>query len=99
MDIKNRILILISLSIFSLTLYSAENKTAESDVKNQDGNKIVQENETSKDIIRDASDNVEALEKPSGSGLRQKKLSNAFEQFIPSEQISADNAVPFPVDI
>ena len=31
--------------------------------------------------------------------LRDKKLSDAFKDFTPTERISADNAVPFPVDI
>lgn len=34
-----------------------------------------------------------------GNGLKDRKLSEVFEQFVPSESISADNAVPFPVDI
>ncbi|MFT7242685.1 MAG: hypothetical protein ACI82A_000025 [Candidatus Azotimanducaceae bacterium] len=34
-----------------------------------------------------------------GTGLKNRKLSEVFEQFVPSESISADNAVPFPVDI
>jgi len=34
-----------------------------------------------------------------GTGLKTRKLSEVFEQFVPSESISADNAVPFPVDI
>lgn len=34
-----------------------------------------------------------------GAGLKNKKLSVVFEQFVPSETISADNAVPFPTDI
>ena len=34
-----------------------------------------------------------------GSGLKNKKLSDIFEQFVPSETISADNAVPFPTDM
>ena len=34
-----------------------------------------------------------------GAGLRERKLSDVFEQFVPSETISADNAVPFPTDI
>lgn len=36
--------------------------------------------------------------KPTGD-IKKRKLSTAFEQFQPSESISADNAVPFPVDI
>ena len=34
-----------------------------------------------------------------GDGLKNRKLSDIFEQFVPTETISADNAVPFPVDI
>ena len=34
-----------------------------------------------------------------GAGLKDRKLSDIFEQFVPSETISADNAVPFPIDI
>lgn len=34
-----------------------------------------------------------------GTGLKNRNLSEVFEQFVPSESISADNAVPFPVDI
>ena len=33
------------------------------------------------------------------AGLEKEKLSVVFEQFVPSETISADNAVPFPTDI
>lgn len=29
----------------------------------------------------------------------QEKQNRRFDSFVPSEQISADNAVPFPVDI
>ena len=35
----------------------------------------------------------------SGAGLKERTLSEVFEQFVPSETISADNAVPFPIDI
>ncbi len=36
---------------------------------------------------------------PDENKLRERKLSDAFKKFVPSESISADNAVPFPVDI
>lgn len=41
---------------------------------------------------------VQEVVKPS-DGIKEKKLSTIFESFEPSEDISADNAVPFPVDI
>lgn len=36
---------------------------------------------------------------PAAEQLRQRQLSDAFKNFKPSEEISADNAVSFPVDI
>ena len=36
---------------------------------------------------------------PQAENLKNRELGAAFRQFRPSEEISADNAVPFPVDI
>lgn len=36
---------------------------------------------------------------PEADKLRSRDLGEAFSNFRPSEEISADNAVPFPVDI
>ena len=36
---------------------------------------------------------------PAAANLRNRKLGDAFKNFRPSEEISADNAVAFPVDI
>ena len=36
---------------------------------------------------------------PNEQALKQRTLGEAFRSFQPSEEISADNAVPFPVDI
>ncbi|MGB0692224.1 MAG: hypothetical protein ACPGPD_05905 [Pseudomonadales bacterium] len=36
---------------------------------------------------------------PEAGQLRQRDLGDAFRNFKPSEEISADNAVSFPVDI
>lgn len=38
-------------------------------------------------------------QEPEPEKLRKKELGEAFKQFKPSEEISADNAVPFPIDI
>lgn len=38
-------------------------------------------------------------QEPEPEKLRKKELGEAFKQFKPSEEISADNAVPFPTDI
>ena len=36
---------------------------------------------------------------PEAGNLRARELGDAFRNFQPSEEISADNAVSFPVDI
>ena len=36
---------------------------------------------------------------PDAAQLKTRGLGAAFEKFNPSEAISADNAVPFPIDI
>ena len=39
------------------------------------------------------------LEEPAPEQLRNRELGDAFRNFRPSEEITADNAVGFPVDI
>ena len=76
------------------TLVAAQAAETE-DQNNSVGDEIVKIDKPDK-----ANEIAEAkLEKSDGKNLKQKKLSEAFEKFIPSEKISADNAVPFPVDI
>lgn len=43
--------------------------------------------------------NQETASMPQPERLKSKSLGLGFEKFNPSEAISADNAVPFPVDI
>lgn len=38
-------------------------------------------------------------QQPQADNLKNRDLGAAFRSFRPSEEISADNAVPFPVDI
>ncbi len=45
----------------------------------------------------DATQQTEAA--PQADNLRNRDLGDAFRNFQPSEEISADNAVTFPVDI
>ncbi len=56
-----------------------------------------------KDEAKDTNQRADqtAPEKPAAdaTGAEGKSLSKVFQQFVPSESISADNAVPFPVDI
>jgi hypothetical protein len=52
---------------------------------------------------KDNQDQVEPakveVELPDANELRKRNLGEAFKIFKPSEAISADNAVPFPIDI
>lgn len=52
--------------------------------------------DASSEAMADAAPPQDTLD---GAGLKEKKLGDIFEQFVPTETISADNAVPFPVDI
>ncbi|MFT5210475.1 MAG: hypothetical protein ACI9CE_002200 [Flavobacterium sp.] len=92
---KITIVLIILISLFILPAESDGAETEENPDTVVDGN-VVEGNVAEGNIVEEK---VEELEKASGSGLRKKRLSKAFEQFIPSEKISADNAVPFPVDI
>lgn len=50
-----------------------------------------------------ADEQVEAVEEspqePDFSRLKKRELGTTLDRFIPSEEISTDNAVAFPVDI
>lgn len=54
------------------------------------------------DIERPGDEKLNAAEtdpQPEADNLKNRDLGAAFRSFRPSEEISADNAVPFPVDI
>ena len=46
-----------------------------------------------------ASDELSSTEPPRVENLKNRDLGAAFRTFRPTEEISADNAVPYPVDI
>ena len=91
--------------LISLCIFPVDSQGAEEDLVDKESEvpitEIVETGEDSDNFIDESliKENAVELEKSSGLGLKQKNLSKAFEQFIPSEKISADNAVPFPVDI
>lgn len=55
--------------------------------------------EAANPVTQNAPDEIAKTELSPPEPLKNRKLSEAIEQFIPTESISADNAVPFPVDI
>ena len=65
-------------------------------------------NKTEKEVLKDVEPESEKKENqarrssepaPEADRLKERDLGDAFRRFVPSEAISADNAVPFPVDI
>tara|TARA_R110002072_G_scaffold89232_8_gene200099 strand:- start:15565 stop:15894 length:330 start_codon:yes stop_codon:yes gene_type:complete len=79
------------------TLNQTENQASDATkVETNVENKVEAENQAE---ITDTDPEIEPVETLGGTGLKNRKLSEVFEKFVPSESISADNAVPFPVDI
>ena len=70
------------------TAVSSETKVAGTDPVTIDDSTEKRETETEQNEPR-----------PQGDNLKNRNLGAAFKTFRPSEEISADNAVPFPVDI
>tara|TARA_E500000331_G_scaffold298311_2_gene298060 strand:- start:4609 stop:4893 length:285 start_codon:yes stop_codon:yes gene_type:complete len=65
-------------------------------------------NKTEKEVVKDVEPDSDKKENqtrrssepaPEADRLKERDLGDAFRRFVPSEAISADNAVPFPVDI
>ena len=57
----------------------------------------VKDDEISKNEDRDSNKSTNSLLQP--TDINRQNISTAIERFRPTEEISADNAVPFPVDI
>jgi hypothetical protein len=86
--------LLISLLI-TLPLHAQEETTAASEttVSETDSAAIGDSAEQKKT----ATEQIE--QQPEAENLKNRDLGAAFRSFQPSEEISADNAVPFPIDI
>ena len=76
---------------------AASNSTA-SEIDSPADNNIDSEEQVSEDVAEETAESP-PIEEPEAANLRNKNLGEAFKSFRPSEEISADNAVPFPVDI
>lgn len=57
------------------------------------------EAEQNNETIQPEVEQPDTEKQPSPEQLRARKIGAAFKNFKPSEEISADNAVSFPVDI
>lgn len=88
------ILITLMPAVFSLEAVESEVNGAPGSVRSteQPG---TNEEQNQKSDIKQAS----TTGSPQAENLKNRELGAAFRRFRPSEAISADNAVPFPVDI
>lgn len=82
----------VSLSL-TATQVTAE-ETAEEQAPAAESAPVAEPETRESDTTQDEGSDVQ----PAGA-LRDRNLSDAFKNFQPSEEISADNAVSFPVDI
>jgi len=55
--------------------------------------------EQTSEPLSELSSKQSSIPAPQGGNLRARDIGDAFKNFQPSEEISADNAVTFPVDI
>lgn len=107
---RNTIFFTITLAgLFALPLNAAENQQQSVPTSDSSGqiDPILDDDIESADVLKEQTS--EALPKqssklspkpvPQGNNLRARNIGDAFKNFQPSEEISADNAVTFPVDI
>ena len=93
--IKTCILLLVLLFGLSTTgLSVAEESAAET----PDAEAESQKEETTT-VQEQRAKKASAVATPLAENLKSRNLGAAFKSFEPSEEISADNAVPYPVDI
>ena len=93
-----RLLMLMNLVVIA-PLRAQETSNAEAGT-HADGAEQVSEATDAGDSQKENNDvNATDVNAPEAANLRNRALGDAFENFQPSEDISADNAVKFPVDI
>ena len=93
---NRRQLILLLLLFLPLGIYPADEPTQEESEKTPYPEKTGQEQTRQKQTDQGETEQSGSL---TSDNLKTRDLGEAFRNFRPSEEISADNAVPFPVDI
>ena len=88
-------------ALFSLPLSAGENQ--QEPIPTPDSSSqiepILNENIEPADVSEEQTSENPSKPAPQGGNLRARDIGDAFKNFQPSEEISADNAVTFPVDI
>ena len=103
---RNTIFFTITLAgLFSLPLNAAENQQQSVPTPDSSGqiDPILDDDIGPADVLKEQtsepSPKLSPKPVPQGDNLRARNIGDAFKNFQPSEEISADNAVTFPVDI
>lgn len=99
---SNTIFFTITLAaLFALPLSAGENQQEPVPTPDSSGqiDPILDEDIEPADVSKEQTSEQSSKPGPQGSNLRARDIGDAFKNFQPSEEISADNAVTFPVDI
>ncbi|MFP6793336.1 MAG: hypothetical protein VB996_08745 [Pseudomonadales bacterium] len=99
---SNTIFFTITLAaLFALPLSAGENQQEPVPTPDSSGqiDPILDEDIEPADVSKEQTSEQSSKPAPQGSNLRARDIGDAFKNFQPSEEISADNAVTFPVDI
>ena len=99
---SNTIFFTITLAaLFALPLSAGENQQEPVPTPDSSGqiDPILDEDIEPADVSKEQTSEQLSKPAPQGSNLRARDIGDAFKNFQPSEEISADNAVTFPVDI
>jgi hypothetical protein len=103
---SNTIFFTITLAaLFALPLSAGENQQEPVPTPDSSGqidpilDEDIEPADLSKEQTSEHSSKQSSKPTPQGGNLRARDIGDAFKNFQPSEEISADNAVTFPVDI
>jgi hypothetical protein len=99
---SNTIFFTITLAaLFALPLSADENQQEPVPTPDSSGqiDPILDEDIEPADVSKEQTSEHSSKPAPQGGNLRARDIGDAFKNFQPSEEISADNAVTFPVDI
>ena len=99
---SNTIFFTITLAaLFALPLSAGENQQEPVPTPDSSGqiDPILDEDIEPADVSKEQTSEQSSKPAPQGGNLRARDIGDAFKNFQPSEEISADNAVTFPVDI
>jgi hypothetical protein len=101
MTINTTFLAMTLAALFALPLNAAEGRQEAAPSPDSSGQiDLIRDDDVEPaDVSEEQTSQQSSKPAPQGDNLRSRDIGDAFKNFQPSEEISADNAVPFPVDI